>query len=61
MVAHDTRPHLDQVTVHAERVACETEYDRDLGRSVELVVRPRSARPSPDRSSSRRPPPPIAI
>ncbi len=40
MVAHDTRAHLGEVTSHAQCVACETEYDRDLGSSVELVLRP---------------------
>ncbi len=40
MVAHDTRPHLEEVTSHAECVGCETEYERDLGSSVELVLRP---------------------
>ncbi|HEY1958382.1 MAG TPA: protein kinase [Polyangiaceae bacterium] len=40
MVAHDTRSHLEEVTSHAQCVACETEYDRDLGSSVELVLRP---------------------
>jgi serine/threonine protein kinase len=40
MVAHDSRSHLGEVTSHAQCVACETEYDRDLGSSVELVLRP---------------------
>ena len=40
MVSHDTRAHLGEVTSHAHCVACETEYDRDLGTSVELVLRP---------------------
>jgi len=40
MVAHDTRAHLGEVTSHAQCAACETEYDRDLGSSVELVLRP---------------------
>jgi serine/threonine protein kinase len=40
MVAHDSRAHLGEVTSHAQCVACETDYDRDLGSSVELVLRP---------------------
>lgn len=40
MVAHETRAHLGEVTSHAECAACETEYDRDLTSSVELVFRP---------------------
>ncbi len=40
MVAHDTRAHLGEVTSHAHCVGCETDYDRDLVSSVELVLRP---------------------
>jgi serine/threonine protein kinase len=40
MVAHESRAHLGEVTSHAQCAACETEYDRDLGSSVELVLRP---------------------
>ncbi len=39
MVAHETKPRLEGVTSHARCEACETEYDRDLGTSVELVFR----------------------
>ncbi|HEY2366174.1 MAG TPA: DUF5939 domain-containing protein, partial [Polyangiaceae bacterium] len=40
MVAHESRAHLGEVTSHAHCAACETDYDRDLGSSVELVLRP---------------------
>ena len=40
MVAHESRAHLGEVTSHAHCSACETDYDRDLGSSVELVLRP---------------------
>jgi serine/threonine protein kinase len=40
MVAHESRSHLGEVTSHAHCSACETDYDRDLGSSVELVLRP---------------------
>jgi len=40
MVAHDSRHHLEEVTSHGECAVCETEYDHDLGTSVELVMRP---------------------
>jgi hypothetical protein len=39
MVAHESRSHLGEVTSHAHCSACETDYDRDLGSSVELVLR----------------------
>jgi serine/threonine protein kinase len=40
MVSHDTRAHLGEIMSHAQCVSCETEYERDLGSSVELVFRP---------------------